>query len=179
MPTMKIELTQAQHRRLEQHAEEKDREPEDDLVAVWWGRMSALDKYAERVKQSGAKFRPYAPRKLKEEDRVEVKTKAVKQGVAPVLTKLRVLKGPPRPRKKAWPPGMKEALERLAKRSAGLGKKKRKQQSAKKIDGLDSAQVAVAKARQVEEAGGPPALATLTQSGRTEAGAPVKTGEKK
>ena len=174
MPTLRVEVTKAQYERLEEQAEEKGlEEPEEAIVAIWWGRTQALDKYAERRKQSGAKFRPYAPLKLK--GREKVKTDAIAQGIAPVpRTQLR--KGPPRPKKAKMKKGSaRPAVKTPALQAENAGStparstptlkptppKLRKKavvhpKKVVKIDMLDGAGVALNKARQMaEEAAGP------------------------
>src|SRR5712664_2192921 len=117
MPTLRVEVTKEQYKRLEDQAEEKGlEEPEEAIVAIWWGRTQALDKYAERRKQSGAKFRPYAPLKLK--GREKVKADAIAQGIAPV-PKTQARKGPPRP-KKVKAPKAKKGSARLAVKTPAL-----------------------------------------------------------
>lgn len=170
MPTLRVEVTQAQFKRLEEQAEEKGFEdaPEEALVAIWWGRTQALDKYAERRKQPGAKFRPYVPLKLKERD--EVKASAVRQGIAPVAV-AKALKAAPKkvkaPKKAKEP--KKVAPPKLVV-APKLKKAKPPKKKAIKIDLYDSAEVAVNKAKLVAEAGGPPVAETLKAAERTETG---------
>ncbi len=92
--TLKVRLTATQMHALKKHAEKKKREPEEDLIAVWWGRMCALADYAEKLETKGARFRPYAPRNLDDAQRDKLKAEAVKEGIAPK---------PPRPKQLAIP----------------------------------------------------------------------------
>lgn len=59
MPAMTVVLTALQLKSLKEHADKKKREPGEDLVQVWWGRVRALDDYAEKLSRKNAKFRVY------------------------------------------------------------------------------------------------------------------------
>lgn len=67
-----VHLTALQLKSLKEHADKKKRSPEDDLVAVWWGRTCALETYAE--KKNGEK----KPRKLKASPKKEIIPKKLK-----------------------------------------------------------------------------------------------------
>jgi hypothetical protein len=139
MPTLRIELNREQHRRAKEHAERTGREVEDDIVAVWWGRVRALDDYAEKRATKGAKFAAYAPKLLDEAERDRVKRVAHAAGIAT------------RPQARAAPKkqraSIKEAVRRVLK-----GPKKEVAAAMQKLAGMkpialyDSPGVAVFKA---------------------------------
>lgn len=80
---VKVTLNEEQWDALTLHADSKHRRPDEDLLAVWWGRMQALSNYAEKLKSGSQEFRAYAPKGLPDEERSKIKALAVAKGVAP------------------------------------------------------------------------------------------------
>jgi hypothetical protein len=80
---VKVTLNEGQWDALVMHADSKKRRPDEDLLAVWWGRMQALANYAEKLKSGSQEFRAYAPKGLPDEERSKIKALAIAKGVAP------------------------------------------------------------------------------------------------
>lgn len=192
-----IELTEAQFKAANTHAEKKGRKLAEDLVLVWWGRMSALSTYAEKITQKGQKFRPYTPRLLEDKMRDELKAQAVKAGIgvkpaAPYVPKPRKVKAAKKAAPKAakkTPAARKNALGGPASVKADAALKKvaepkappkavppvkkvkvPKEKPAKGIDLYDSDAVALAKARLIHEKGGRSVAEILKDNARDETG---------
>lgn len=176
-----IELTEAQFKAANTHAEKKGRKLAEDLVLVWWGRMSALSTYAEKITQKGQKFRPYTPRLLEDKMRDELKAQAVKAGIgvkpaAPYVPKPRKVKAAKKAAPKAakkTPAARKNALGGPASVKADAALKKAaepKAPPAKGLDLYDSDAVALAKARLIHEKGGRSVAEILKDNARDETG---------
>lgn len=169
---VKVSLTEAQYKVLKAHAEKKDRSPAEDLVAVWWGRVGALSKFAERL-EKGAKLRPYAPSQLSEEERGKLKAAAVKAGIA--------LKPAAAPERKPREYQRKVVATVKAKGSTTLKDAIRGKPATKKvkpahgIDLYDIEPVALAKARMAHDAGKGTVASILKAAGRNAKGKLVKS----
>ena len=145
MAEVKITLTPEQWlAALTHQAKKKNRTVAEDIVAVWWGRMQAVNNYEQAQRANKRKGPERKPRNAKLEEPQEVDQSAdgadrreLHGGDA------RVTEGEGRPRKGHKP---------------------------KPIDLYDAPPVAVAKARRTEENGGPAATVTLKAAGRNAKG---------
>jgi hypothetical protein len=147
---MQIELTEAQHKWLEKHAEKKGRKPPDDLVHYWWGRVTALANYADGV-ESGKKMRPYTPRRLAADERERIVKLAVKEGIAPKSSLEGAAPSPKKAAKAAPKASPKKEVSKAAPPKKRPAKVKPGKQGPRAIEGLDSAEVAKNKARMLHE----------------------------